>query len=403
MSLFRALRHRSFALLWTGQTASRLGDSLYQIALAWWVLEKTGSSVAMGAVLVFNTVPMLFFLLVGGVMVDRFPRLWLMLISDLTRGLLVTLMSVLAFAGWLEIWHVYAISFIFGCVDAFFQPAYRAAVPEVTPTEALTSANSLTSLSGELSGIIGPAIGAGIVKLGGSPFAFASNGASFLISGLCLLPILKLATSPRPQEVSQGVMGDLREGLGTVLASPWLWVAIVIAGISNITYAGPMGVALPFLIKDHLKADVSVLGWFYSLSSLGAVLAAVWLGRFPRIRRRGLKLYGAWMLVGVLVCAIGLPIKVPGILMAAFGIGVFNTILGLIWTNSLQEYVPRDLLGRVSSVDYIGSYLLLPVGYAVGGWATQQLGPALVFVIGGALQATLIALGLSHPRVRNFD
>jgi DHA3 family tetracycline resistance protein-like MFS transporter len=269
--------------------------------------------------------------------------------------------------------------------------------------EALTSANSLTSLSGELSGIIGPAIGAMIVKLSGSPLAFALNGASFFIAGLCLLPILKLATSPRPQEAPHGVIGDLREGLGAVLASPWLWVAIAIAGISNITYAGPMGVALPFLVKDHLKADVSVLGWFYSLSSLGAVLAAIWLGRYPHIRRRGLKLYGAWMLVGVLVCAIGLPIKIPGVLVAAFGIGVFNTILGLIWTNSLQETVPRNLLGRVSSVDYLGSYLLLPVGYAVGGWATQQLGPAPVFVIGGALQTALIALGLSHPQVRNFD
>jgi DHA3 family tetracycline resistance protein-like MFS transporter len=403
MSLFRALRHRSFALLWAGQTTSQLGDSLYQVALAWWVLEKTGSSVAMSAVLIFNTVPMLVFLLFGGVMVDRFPRLWLMLISDLTRGLAVSLMAVLAFTGLLEIWHVYVISFVFGCVDAFFQPAYRATVPEVTPTEALTSANSLTSLSGELSGIIGPAIGAMIVKLSGSPLAFALNGASFFIAGLCLLPILKLATSPRPQEAPHGVIGDLREGLGAVLASPWLWVAIAIAGISNITYAGPMGVALPFLVKDHLKADVSVLGWFYSLSSLGAVLAAIWLGRYPHIRRRGLKLYGAWMLVGVLVCAIGLPIKIPGVLVAAFGIGVFNTILGLIWTNSLQETVPRNLLGRVSSVDYLGSYLLLPVGYAVGGWATQQLGPAPVFVIGGALQTALIALGLSHPQVRNFD
>ena len=403
MSLFRALRHRSFALLWTGQTASRLGDSLYQVAMAWWVLEKTGSSVAMSAVLIFNMAPMLIFLLVGGVMVDRFPRLWLMLASDLARGLLVAVMAALAWMGRLEIWHVYVISFVFGLVDAFFQPAYRAAVPEVTPESALTSANSLTSLSGELSGIVGPAIGAAIVKLSGTPLAFALNGASFLIAGCCLLPILKLATSTRPQEASHGVMGDLREGLGAVLASPWLWVAIAIAGVSNITYAGPMGVALPFLIKDHLKADVSALGLFFSLSSLGAVLAAVWMGRFARIRRRGLKLYGAWMMVGVLVCAIGLPIPIAGVLVAAFGIGVFNSILGLIWTHSLQESVPRNLFGRVSSVDYLGSYLLLPVGYAVGGWATQQLGPAMVFVVGGALQAALIALGLSHPKVRQFD
>jgi MFS family permease len=159
----------------------------------------------------------------------------------------------------------------------------------------------------------------------------------------------------------------------------------------------------PFLIKDRWHADVSVLGWFYSASSLGAVLAAVWMGRLPRLRRRGLALYGSWMLIGVLVMAFGLPIRVPGILIASLLIGACNSIVGLVWVNTLQEFVPGHLLGRVTSVDYLGSYLLLPVGFAVGGWAADRLGPALVFVIGGALEAALIALGLLHPQIRSLD
>lgn len=172
-SLLRVLRGRSFALLWSGQTISLLGDRIFQVALAWWVLEETGSAVAMGTVFVVSIIPMLLFLLIGGVMVDRFPRIRLMLISDIARGLLIGIMALLAFSDALVIWHVYVISLLSGFVEAFFQPAYRAAVPEVTPEADLPSANSLTSLSGQFGGIAGPAAGATLVALGGSSLAFA--------------------------------------------------------------------------------------------------------------------------------------------------------------------------------------------------------------------------------------
>src|SRR5262249_7513023 len=173
MALFLSLKHRSFALLWSGQTVSRLGDSLYRVALAWWVLEKTGSATAMGTVLICSSIPLLLFLLIGGVTVDRFPRLRVMLVSDLLRGAATLVVALLAFSQPFEIWHIHGASIFFGFVQAFFQPAYAATVPEIMPREALSSANSLTSLSQEISGVVGPAIGAAIVGLGSTPVAFA--------------------------------------------------------------------------------------------------------------------------------------------------------------------------------------------------------------------------------------
>src|SRR5919201_1459275 len=142
MNLFRSLRHRPFALLWSGQVISRVGDYLYQIALAWWVLEKTGSAAAMSAVFIFAFAPMLLFLLIGGVTVDRFPRVQVMYLSDLARGFIVCLVALLAWTQQLEIGHVYHASLVLGFVDAFFQPAYTAAVPELIPEADLPSANS---------------------------------------------------------------------------------------------------------------------------------------------------------------------------------------------------------------------------------------------------------------------
>ena len=109
------------------------------------------------------------------------------------------------------------------------------------------------------------------------------------------------------------------------------------------------------------------------------------------------------MVIGLAVVLVGAPLPVYFMLAAALLIGAADTALGLIWLNSLQELVPGELQGRVSSIDYLGSSILEPVGYAIGGWATAALGPVAVFVVGGFLQTMLISLGLLNPKVRGVD
>ncbi|HEX2978851.1 MAG TPA: MFS transporter, partial [Anaerolineaceae bacterium] len=291
LTFLQSLTHRPFALIWSGQTISRLGDSLYRIALAWWVLEKTGSAAIMGAVLIFSFTPMLIFSLVGGVLVDRFPRVRIMIASDLLRGLAVGLVAALTFTQRLEIVHIYAVSVLFGLVDAFFQPAYTAVLPEIAPREILPSANSLTSLSGQFASIVGPALGGALVGAGGTPIAFAVNAVSFLVSAACLAPLLRI---PQPSHAGNERLNVAKEamvGIKVVLGAPWLWVTILIAALLNVTLSGPWSVALPFLIKDTLQKDAGTLGLVSSALSVGAVLAAVWLGRYSRLRRRGLIAY----------------------------------------------------------------------------------------------------------------
>src|SRR5689334_17228568 len=191
MNVLRSLQHRPFALLWTGQTISSLGDSLHRIALAWWVLEKTGSATAMGTVLVLTQIPLLIFLLIGGIIVDRFPRIRIMFLSDVLSGTVVVFIAVFAWLNLLQIWHIYIASLIFGFVEAFFFPAYQAVIPQITLPDMLTSANSLNGLSRRLMGIIGPILGAGLVATGGTSLAFGLDALSFFISALCVFPILR--------------------------------------------------------------------------------------------------------------------------------------------------------------------------------------------------------------------
>lgn len=407
IAAFRALRFRPFALLWAGQTISRLGDSLYQIALAWWVLQETGSALAMGTTLVLAMTPMVLFSLVGGVAVDRFSRVRLMLLSDLGRGAAMAAITALSFNDSLQIWHVYAASLLFGLADAFFQPAYTAVVPSLTPQEDWTSANSLTSLSYQLGRIAGPPLGAFLVALGGASFAFAINSASFFVSAAFLLPLLPLDARSRGQSRDAvdrpSPLADLREGFAIVLASPWLWVTILLFSITNVTLAGPYSVGLPFLVQENWNEDVRILGLLYAAFPVGYVLSGLYLGRLPRLRRRGITAYVAAAVAGLGLAVIGLPLPLVVLVAAALLNGAALEIFGLIWTNTLQELVPHDKLGRVSSIDALGSFALLPIGFAAAGWAVEQWSASAVLVAGGLSTALLCAAGLAVPAIRKLD
>lgn len=404
MGLLSSLRHKQFALIWCGQTLSRLGDSLYRVALAWWVLEKTGSAAAMGKVLVFSFTPMLLFMLLGGVAGDRLSKVRLMLVSDLVRGTVVLVVALLAYAGRLEIWHIYVASTVFGFVSAFFQPAYSAIMPQVVPKESLPSANSLTGLSKQLADVIGPTLSGLAVQAAGPSAAFAVNGLSFFVSAVCLVPVLNSAllaggTTTR----KQGIVGDVREGVQAVFASPWLWVTITLASVVNITLSAPIRVAFPFLVKEVWHADASALGVAYSMVALGSVLATVWLGRKPQLRRRGWLAYGSLVVLSTANILIGLLDSVVPSSAALFLSGAAVAVFTLAWVNTLQEFVPGELLGRVFSIDNLGSALFMPLGFALVGVATDRIGAPAVFVVGGVVTLVFTLAALCHPGIRNVD
>jgi DHA3 family tetracycline resistance protein-like MFS transporter len=403
MTFLRALRHRSFALLWTGQTISRLGDSLYRIALAWWVLEKTGSATAMGTVLVVSFLPMVLFLLVGGVVVDRLPRFRVLFASDVLSGSVVAVVALLAATGRLEIWHVYIAGALFGLSEAFFYPAYSACVPQIVPPEALPSANALTSLSWQITGVVGPAIGATLVALGGTPAAFGLDSLSFFVSAAFMAPLLRIAL-PRTVDLStRSPLGDLRQGLAAVASRSWLWLSIAFFGLVNVFDSGPRNVALPFLVHDQLGLDVGALGAVTSAIAIGSVASAVFLGRYHRLRRRGLLLYGGELVMGSMLVLFGLLPSLPGLMAAAFVYGLAISLGGLVWTNTLQEMVPQEKLGRVTSIDALGSFVFLPLGFAFAGILADRIGPANVFLLGGTVVILLAAGMLLVPSIRRLD
>jgi MFS family permease len=406
MTTFRAFRHRAFLLLISGQTLSRVGDFLYQVALAWWVLEKTDSGVAMGMVFLFSMAPTIAFVLLGGALVDRLPRARLLFLSDLGRGVIMLLVTLLALTDQLELWMVYAGSLLFGFADAFFMPALQALVPQVIPQEDLTSANAANSLSMQLGRVAGPALGGLLVGLGGTTLAFGINAASFFIAAISLVPLLSIPAPARAktaESASPDLIADVREGFKTIVQMPVLWISILSFAFSNITLAGPFSVGMPFLVKDHLQGDERLLGFLYAIFPIGYAISSLVLGSVKRLRGRGMIFFICGAIAGVGLGVFGLRLPLSLLIVAALLNGAALEICGLIWTNILQEFVPEEKLGRVVSIDTLGSYVLLPLGYVFTGWLVDRVDIAPIFVAAGGLAALISLLPLLHPSIRNLD
>jgi hypothetical protein len=196
---------------------------------------------------------------------------------------------------------------------------------------------------------------------------------------------------------------DLRQGFATVLASPWPSISILIFGLTNITLAGPYGVAMPFLVSDSIKAKVGTLGLLYFVFPRGYIIGGVGLGRYARIRRRGLLMYGATALEARLLGVCGRLSPLWVLVVAALVNGAALEAGHLIWANSLQTLAPNDPLGRMVSIDSLGSFRLLPIGLALVGWATATLGPPAVFISGGTFTRVVPLAALAHPAIRRLD
>ncbi len=405
-SSFRALKHRKFALLLFGQTLSRVGDFLFQIAMAWWVLEKTGSATTMGTVLFFTMLPTVIFSLIGGVAVDRMPRGILLFSSDAARFLIMVIGAWLAFTDQLQLWEIYVMAICFGFADAFFLPAYNAIIQQIIPEEDLPSANSINSLSMQFGRVAGPAIGGLAAGLGGTGVAFGLNAVSFFIGALTVIPLLTLPLPARQQETGLTLnhfFADLREGFQTIFASPILWITILVFSFTNITLSGPYNVAMPFLVKEQFGGDEKMLGLIYSIFPIGYAIASLVMGSFPKLRRRGIVFYIASIIAGIGLGMFGLKVPFAVLVVAALLNGAALEIVGLIWMNLLQEIVPQEKMGRVTSVDMLGSFVLLPLGFAFTGWLVDGIGVTIVFVASGVVTAVLCALPLLHPAIRNLD
>jgi MFS family permease len=401
--IVQPLRRRDFALLVSGSVVSLLGDGFFYVALTWQVYAISNVPTALSMVGVAWLLPSVLLLLVGGAFSDRYDRRRLMVGADLLRAAALGGMAALAFAGVLELWHIALLIAFVGVGDAFFNPASTAIVPDLVPDEHLPAANALAGMYRPLMlRMIGPAVAGVVVAAAGPAPAFAVDAASFAISALAIATI---RTRPAPRQVAdhglRQTLAELGEGLRFARGQAWIWATLLAAMLGLLVFIGPVEVLVPFLIKNRLNLGPEALGAIFAMGGLGSISMSLLVGTLGLPRRQVTVMYVAWSVGTLVIAGYGLMTDIWQALVISFVLQAFFQLGSVIWTTMLQQRVPRELLGRVSSLDWMVSTGLVPVSFALTGPVSDVLGPASTVVVAGVLAAAIMFVLLFVPGVRD--
>ena len=370
------LRHRQFRLLWTGMSASLIGDGMLLVALAWQVYDLFGVPAAMSAVGVALSLPQVVTLLLGGVVSDRFDPRRVMLASDLVRGAVMAGIAVLTLTGALtSLWMLLGLIVLYGAAAGFFGPAFDALVPQIVPEDDLVAANSLDQFVRPAGlQIFGPMLGGFLIGLVGAGWAFALDALTFVISVVCLLTMRRVAAvdSDISDLPGESLWEEMREGIGYVRKHIWLWGTFLSATFTYLLFVGPTEVLLPYVVKHELGGSATALSLVLTSGGLGAIVAALTVGWIGIPRKFITYMYGTWAVATLAVAGYGAATQAWQLAVACVLVNGLEAAGTIAWATAKQRFVPDGMLGRVSSVDWFVSTALLPLSYAlaapVAGW-----------------------------------
>lgn len=392
-----------FRLLWAGMTVSLLGDGLYVVAIAWQVYELSNAPTALSVVGFAWTLPLLVFVLLGGVVSDRVERRRVMIAADLVRAAAIGTLGALSVAGVLELWHVVALVAVYGAGEAFFGPAFSALVPQLVPPEKLVQANSLDQLMRPLGfQLVGPAVGGLAIAGLGPGGAFLLDAGSFLVSAAFLARL-----APRP--LARGEAGlsslrrDLAEGYRFVRGRAWIWMTLVAAAVALFAYWGPVEVLVPFVVKNELGGGADDLGFVFAAGGVGAILGALALSQRGMPHRHMTFLYLMWAASAAAIVGYGVVNELWQAMLVSLVSAACGTSALVVWMTLVHRLVPSEILGRVQSFDWLVSTALVPVSFAVTGPVAEAAGARETLVGAGAVSAALVVAFLFAPGVRDTE
>lgn len=393
------LRSKDFCLFWLGQWISQMGDNLFLVAQNWLIWSLTGSGAAMAIVTLCSQVPSIAMLLVGGVLVDRLPRRWISILSDIIRGVILLLLAALQWAGMLTPVHLYVLAALFGLVGAFARPAFGALVQALVPQGQRVAGNALVAAGRTVAGMAGPAIGGVIMAVGGAAVAFWVDGVTFLLAAAGLF-LARVEEPPRATERAPfRLWNDLAEAVRLVAARPFLRVSIVAMALIVITGQAPVVLLRPW-VAERVGGGATTLSLAYTFDAAGMFLMVTLLGNL-KVKRRGPLIYSGMVVAGLAQVGLALAQAPWQFWLLEFITGAVIMIYAVLYSALLQDAAPPDAMGRVAAIDQFGTLVLYPIGVAlIGLISTVEAGPFLAIAGGGLLTAMVALSALLHPQVR---
>jgi MFS family permease len=392
------LAEREFRLLLTGRTLSFFGSAMSNVAIAFAILDLTGSKADIGYVLASQQVPKAVFLLLGGVWADRLPRHRLMVATSAISGAAQCGSAALLLSHQAGVVVLAALAALNGSASAFFTPASRAALPATVPEALLQPANALFRLAQNGTAIVGTAAAGGLVATAGPGYAILIDGLTFF-GGSAFIGAMR----PRAGDVPgarTNVLRELREGWDAFRSRAWLWTIVVQFSFVNAVESGSMNVLGPAIAKARL-GGAAVWGGILAAQALGYVLAGFLM---LRLRVKRLLFFGTVCVFPSALPLLALARPLPALAIAgcAFLAGASIEVFGVGWYTVLQRETPRHLLSRVSAWDDFGSIIFIPLGLAAAGPVSDAIGARATLLGSAAVVLVSTALVLCVRDVRRL-
>jgi predicted MFS family arabinose efflux permease len=389
-----ALRERNFRLLFAARTISFFGSNLVPIAIAFAVLDMTGSATDVGLAFASRTLAQIATLLVGGVVADRLSRRRVMISSEASSTVVQVVLGVLLVTGSASLWELLVLQAAGGASFAFFTPASSGIVPQTVPARLLQDANSLMSVARYSAYVFGAAAGGALVATIGSGWAILLDSATFGVSAILLVGLrIEAGTVAAPR-----FLRDLVDGWRAFTEHTWVWLLTAwISLFFMVTYA-PFFVLGPYVAKASMGGAAA---WATVLTgeAIGALVGGL-VGLRARLRRP-MVVIGSLMAVNAVqdvLLATQAPFQAIAAGAAASGFAfAFATV---IWETVLQQRIPRDRLSRVSAYNWMGAMAFLPAGYALAGPVASVVGLNTTLWIGAGWIVVSTAAVLSVASVR---
>ena len=367
---WQVLRSRSFLVLLAAQAASLLGDFFNYVAVAWLVLELTGSNLAVGAVLAAASVPRAVLMLLGGAVSDRFSPRTSMLVGGLARALVMGTLATLALTHSVQLWQLFVGSFLIGTIAAFFLPASTSMLPRIVPGEQLEAGNAFMTLSRFGAMVLGPALGGVLVAVIGAGAALAADAVGYALAGL-LVTVLPSGAGAAAIGSGKNALQDIWDGILHVWHDVPLRTTLVVIAVVNFLGLPGIQVGLPALAYERFDLGAVALGGGYAAFGLGAVAGALGASALPAPRLSWL-MVGTAVLFGAGLAAVGLAPSLPLLLLALGVMGVVAGASNPYLISWIQRRTDPGMQGRTMSLVMLASVGLDPLGLALGGVVAER-------------------------------
>jgi MFS family permease len=400
--MFRSLRHRNYALFFSGQMVSMIGTWMTRIATSWLVYELTGSALLLGLVGFAGQIPSFVLAPFAGVFVDRWSRHRVLLATQVLAMVQSAALAALDLTGTIKIWHVIALAVFQGLINAFDMPARQAFVVEmVTDRQDLPNAIALNSTLINGSRLVGPSIGGVVIAWVGEGWCFAIDAFSYLAVIGSLLAMTLTAAEVLPIK-RRNMLQQLREGFAYVAGfQPIRNILLLLAFVSLVGF--PYTVLMPVFANEVLHGGPNLLGLLMGASGVGAVMGAGFLAARKSVLGLGRFIPGMAALFGAGLIAFSFSriAWVSLLLMVVTGLGFM--VQTAVSNTLIQTIVDEDKRGRVMSFYTMAFMGTAPFGSLIAGYVADRIGAPHTLLIGGIgciLGAALFYLAL--PRLREF-